>query len=72
MFYKKVLNILLFSEKYGAHVSPHPGAFDRDFDKLSIGYKNGFVWDITNPGSSDVVQEDGLARECPPKVRIFL
>ncbi|XP_073266020.1 RNA polymerase II C-terminal domain phosphatase-like 2 isoform X2 [Populus alba] len=56
------------AEKYVAHVSPHPGAFDRDFDKLSIGYKNGFVWDITNPGSSDVVQEDGLARECPPKV----
>ncbi|KAH8505991.1 hypothetical protein H0E87_012994 [Populus deltoides] len=51
-----------------AYVSPHPGAFDRDFDKLSIGYENGFVWDITNPGSSDMVQEDGLARECPPKV----
>ena len=62
IFYKKVLNILLFSEKYATYVSPHSGVADQDFDKLSIGYDNGFLSDITNPGSSDVVQEFRLAR----------
>ncbi|KAJ6316128.1 hypothetical protein OIU78_019410 [Salix suchowensis] len=43
------------AEKYVAYVSPHSGAVDGDFDKLSIGNENGFVWDITNPETSDVV-----------------
>lgn len=63
---------LLFSEKYVAYVSPHSGAVDGDFDKLSIGNENGFVWDITNPETSDVVREDGSAKERPSEVRIFL
>ncbi|CAK7343978.1 unnamed protein product [Dovyalis caffra] len=56
------------AEKYVAYVSPHSGAVGHDFDKLSIGNENGFVWDSTNPGSSDVVREDGLANERPPEV----
>ncbi|KAJ6316125.1 hypothetical protein OIU78_019410 [Salix suchowensis] len=60
------------AEKYVAYVSPHSGAVDGDFDKLSIGNENGFVWDITNPETSDVVREDGSANERPSEVRIFL
>jgi RNA polymerase II C-terminal domain phosphatase-like 1/2 len=63
---------LLFSEKYAAYVSPNSGAVDGDFDKLSIGNENGFVWDISSPESSDLVREDGSAKERPSEVRIFL
>ncbi|KAJ6778170.1 RNA polymerase II CTD PHOSPHATASE [Salix koriyanagi] len=56
------------AEKYVAYVSPHSGAVDGDFDKLSIGNENGFVWDITNPETSDVVREDGSANERPSEV----
>ncbi|KAJ9185347.1 hypothetical protein P3X46_004993 [Hevea brasiliensis] len=55
------------AEKYVAYVAPHSGAVDHDFDKLSLGNENGFLWDIVNPGTSDVVPEDGLPKECTPE-----
>ncbi|KAJ6968868.1 hypothetical protein NC653_036750 [Populus alba x Populus x berolinensis] len=60
--------LLSLAEKYAAYVSPHSGAVDGDFDKLSIGDENGFVWDITSPESSDLVREDGSAKERPSEV----
>ncbi|KAH8484983.1 hypothetical protein H0E87_026666 [Populus deltoides] len=56
------------AEKYAAYVSPNSGAVDGDFDKLSIGNENGFVWDISSPESSDLVREDGSAKERPSEV----
>ncbi|KAI5561247.1 hypothetical protein BDE02_16G102300 [Populus trichocarpa] len=56
------------AEKYAAYVSPNSGAVDDDFDKLSIGNENGFVWDISSPESSDLVREDGSAKERPSEV----
>lgn len=62
---------LFFPEKYVAYIAPHSGAVDHDFDKLSLGNENGFIWDIVNPGSSEVVPEDGTPKESTPEVRIF-
>ncbi|KAB5552162.1 hypothetical protein DKX38_009473 [Salix brachista] len=52
--------LLSLAEKYATFVSPHSGVADQDFDKLSIGYDNGFLCDITNPGSSDMVADAEL------------
>ncbi|KAJ4835042.1 RNA polymerase II C-terminal domain phosphatase-like 2 [Turnera subulata] len=49
----------------------HSGAVDRDFDKLSLGNDNGFLWEITSPGSSEAGREDGLPRECTPEVGLL-
>ncbi|KAG8647742.1 hypothetical protein MANES_09G104300v8 [Manihot esculenta] len=59
------------AEKYVAYIAPHSGAVDHDFDKLSLGNENGFIWDIVNPGSSEVVPEDGTPKESTPEVGIF-
>ena len=42
-----------------------------NFDKLSLGNENGFLWDIVNPGTSEVVPEDGVTKERTPEVGIF-
>ncbi|XP_027353596.1 RNA polymerase II C-terminal domain phosphatase-like 2 [Abrus precatorius] len=51
------------AEKYVAHVEPQCRAVDREFDKLSLGPDNGFLWDVINPESSELQREDGLPRE---------
>ncbi|EEF34293.1 double-stranded RNA binding protein, putative [Ricinus communis] len=55
------------AEKYVAYITPHSGAVDHDFDKLSIGNENGFLWDIVNSGSSETVPEDGVTKERTPE-----
>ncbi|TKY65861.1 RNA polymerase II C-terminal domain phosphatase 2 [Spatholobus suberectus] len=59
------------AEKYVAHVEPQCRAVDREFDKLSIGRDNGFLWDVVNPESSELQAEDGVPRENASEVRIF-
>uniref|UniRef100_A0A2P2M1I3 protein-serine/threonine phosphatase n=1 Tax=Rhizophora mucronata TaxID=61149 RepID=A0A2P2M1I3_RHIMU len=59
------------AEKYVAYAAPQSGAVDRDFNNLSLGNENGFVWDIINPVSSEVAEEDGLPKERSPEVGIF-
>ncbi|XP_038720593.1 RNA polymerase II C-terminal domain phosphatase-like 2 isoform X3 [Tripterygium wilfordii] len=39
------------AEKYVAYIKPQSGAVDKDFNKLSSGNQNGFLWDTVNPGS---------------------
>ncbi|KAG6643385.1 RNA polymerase II C-terminal domain phosphatase-like 2 [Carya illinoinensis] len=51
------------AEKYVAYIAPHTGAMDTDFDKLSLGNENGFLWDIFSPGADEPLREDGLPRE---------
>ncbi|KAK7339864.1 hypothetical protein VNO77_20550 [Canavalia gladiata] len=51
------------AEKYVAHVEPQCRNVDREFDKLSLGRDNGFLWDVANPESSELQGEDGLPRE---------
>lgn len=63
--------MFLFSEKYVTYIAPHSGAVDRDFNKLSLGSENGFLWDSGHPGSGEVVREDGLSKERTPEVGIF-
>ncbi|XP_021289619.1 RNA polymerase II C-terminal domain phosphatase-like 2 isoform X3 [Herrania umbratica] len=50
------------AEKYVAYIAPHSGAVDRDFNKLSLGTENGFLWDM-NPASSEALREDGLPKD---------
>ncbi|XP_019461593.1 PREDICTED: RNA polymerase II C-terminal domain phosphatase-like 2 isoform X1 [Lupinus angustifolius] len=50
------------AEKYVAHVEPQCRAVDNEFDKLSLGNENGFVWDAVNPESSELQRKDE-----PPK-----
>ncbi|KAK4253236.1 hypothetical protein QN277_010565 [Acacia crassicarpa] len=50
------------AEKYVAHMEPRFGAVDTEFDKLSLGHENGFLWDDVNPGSSELLG-DGLPKE---------
>jgi hypothetical protein len=45
-------------------------AVDRDFDKLSLGTENGFIWDIVSPGSNEFLKEDGVAKESTSEVGI--
>ncbi|XP_060957770.1 RNA polymerase II C-terminal domain phosphatase-like 2 isoform X2 [Cannabis sativa] len=52
------------AEKYVAYIAPRSGAaVDRDFNKLSLGNENGFLWDTIKPGSTEAVGEDELAKE---------
>ena len=51
------------TEKYVAHVEPQCRAVDKDFDKLSLGRDNGFLWDVVNLESSELQPEDGVPRE---------
>jgi RNA polymerase II C-terminal domain phosphatase-like 1/2 len=51
------------ADKYVSYIAPRSGAVDRDFDKLSLGTENGFIWDIVSPGSNEFLKEDGVAKE---------
>ncbi|XP_062095251.1 RNA polymerase II C-terminal domain phosphatase-like 2 [Humulus lupulus] len=52
------------AEKYVAYIAPRSGAaVDRDFNKLSLGNDNGFLWDTIKPGSTEAVKEDEPAKE---------
>ncbi|KAK7395125.1 hypothetical protein VNO78_15667 [Psophocarpus tetragonolobus] len=55
------------AEKYVAHVEPQCRAVDREFDKLSLGRDNGFLWDVVNPESSELQTEDGAPKENVPE-----
>lgn len=57
------------SEKYLAYIAPRSGAVDRDFNKLSLGTENGFLWDV-NPASSEALREDGLPKDSTSEVGI--
>ena len=59
------------TEKYVAHVEPQCRAVDKDFDKLSLGCDNGFLWDVVNLESSELQPEDGVPRENASEVRNF-
>ncbi|XWS67221.1 hypothetical protein CRYUN_Cryun05aG0269200 [Craigia yunnanensis] len=50
------------AEKYVAYIAPCPGAVDRDFNKLSLGTENGFLWDV-NPAPNEALSEDGLPED---------
>ncbi|KAJ9180592.1 hypothetical protein P3X46_008811 [Hevea brasiliensis] len=54
------------AEKYVAYIVPYFGAVDHDFNKLSHGNENGFLWDVVDPGSREA-PEDGLPKECTPE-----
>ncbi|KAH7844554.1 hypothetical protein Vadar_029285 [Vaccinium darrowii] len=56
------------ADKYISYVAPHSGAVDRDFDKLTRGVENGFIYDIINPGSDELPVEDGLSKESTSEV----
>lgn len=56
------------AEKYISYVAPRSGAVDRDFDKLTRGVENGFIWDTINPGSDELPVEDGLSKESTSEV----
>ncbi|XP_027928333.1 RNA polymerase II C-terminal domain phosphatase-like 2 isoform X2 [Vigna unguiculata] len=47
------------AEKYVAHVEPQCRVVDKEFDKLSLGRDNGFLWDVVNPESNELQTEDG-------------
>ncbi|XP_057435211.1 RNA polymerase II C-terminal domain phosphatase-like 2 isoform X2 [Lotus japonicus] len=51
------------AEKYVAHTEPHCRAVDREFDKLSLGHENGFLWDVVNPESSELQREEEGPRD---------
>ncbi|KAL5806939.1 hypothetical protein ACOSQ3_029823 [Xanthoceras sorbifolium] len=55
------------AEKYVAYITPHSGAVDTDFDKLSLRNQNGFLWD-NDPASNEGLREDGLHQESIPEV----
>ncbi|KAG4164151.1 hypothetical protein ERO13_D01G217900v2 [Gossypium hirsutum] len=44
------------AEKYVAYIAPRSGAVDRDFNNLSLGTENGFLWDV-NPASNEAIKE---------------
>ncbi|GMI81049.1 carboxyl-terminal domain (ctd) phosphatase-like 2, ECERIFERUM11 [Hibiscus trionum] len=50
------------AEKYVAYIAPRSGAVDRDFNNLSLGTENGFLWDM-NPASNEAIREDGLPKD---------
>ncbi|GKV06006.1 hypothetical protein SLEP1_g17945 [Rubroshorea leprosula] len=60
------------AEKYVAYITSRSGAVKKDFDEVSLGNENGFLWDLVNPGagSNDVSREDGLPKEKTPEVGI--
>ncbi|XP_052116198.1 RNA polymerase II C-terminal domain phosphatase-like 2 isoform X3 [Arachis duranensis] len=51
------------AEKYVAHMEPQCRAVDCEFDKLSLGQENGFLWDEVTPESSEQQRKDGLPKE---------
>ncbi|KAK9289962.1 hypothetical protein L1049_008124 [Liquidambar formosana] len=51
------------ADKYVTYITPRSGAVDRDFDKLSLGNENGFLWEIINPGTNELSTGDGLPKE---------
>ncbi|XP_050203835.1 RNA polymerase II C-terminal domain phosphatase-like 2 [Mercurialis annua] len=55
------------ADKYVSYIPPNSGAVDHDFDKLTCGNENGFLWDIVHPESSEAVSEDGLTKERSPE-----
>ncbi|XVE97062.1 hypothetical protein REPUB_Repub02eG0278200 [Reevesia pubescens] len=57
------------AEKYVAYIAPRSGAVDRDFNKLSLGTENGFLWDV-NPASNEALREDGLPNDNTSEVGI--
>lgn len=58
------------ADKYVAHITPRSGAVDRDFEKLSLGNENGFLWDIVN-AKTDEVSEEALPKPSTSEVGIF-
>ncbi|KAF7144511.1 hypothetical protein RHSIM_Rhsim04G0128900 [Rhododendron simsii] len=56
------------AEKYISYVAPRSGAVDREFDQLTRGFENGFIWDTINPGSDELPVEDGLSKESTSEV----
>ncbi|XP_022767698.1 RNA polymerase II C-terminal domain phosphatase-like 2 isoform X6 [Durio zibethinus] len=50
------------AEKYVAYTALHSGAVDRDFNKLSLGTENGFLWGV-NTTSNEALREDGLPKD---------
>lgn len=72
---KKMLNVTfihVIAEKYVSYIAPRSGAaVDRDFDKLSLGNDNGFLWDIIKPGSTEALKEDELPKESTSEVGII-
>lgn len=67
------LNIVVhgIAEKYVAYIAPRSGAVDKDFDKLSLENNNGFLFDINDPGSTELLKEDELPKESAPEVGIL-
>ncbi|XP_015897198.2 RNA polymerase II C-terminal domain phosphatase-like 2 isoform X1 [Ziziphus jujuba] len=55
------------AEKYVAYVAPRSAAVDKDFDKLSLENDNGFLFDIIDPGSTELLKEDELPKESAPE-----
>ncbi|XP_028764380.1 RNA polymerase II C-terminal domain phosphatase-like 2 [Neltuma alba] len=55
------------AEKYVAHMEPRFGAVDREFDKLSLGHENGFLWDDVSPETNELLG-DGLPKESASEV----
>ncbi|GLT92683.1 hypothetical protein SLE2022_105100 [Rubroshorea leprosula] len=57
------------AEKYVAYITSRSVAVKKDFDEVSLGNENGFLWDLVNPGpgSNDVSREDGLPKENTPE-----
>ncbi|KAI4353294.1 hypothetical protein L6164_002253 [Bauhinia variegata] len=51
------------AEKYVAHMEPQCKAVDKEFDKLSLGHENGFLWDAVDPEPLEMLREDGLPKE---------
>ena len=71
--YIKVLNafsVYEISDKYVAHMEPQCRTVDSEFDKLSLGHENGFLWDEVNPESSEQQRKDGLPKESASEVGI--
>lgn len=62
--------LALNADKYISYVAPRSGAVERDFDKLTHGVENGFIWDIINPGSDELPVEDGLSKESTSEVGV--
>lgn len=42
---------------------------DRDFNKLSLGTENGFLWDA-DPESNEALREDGIPKDNTSEVGI--
>lgn len=58
------------TEKYVAHMEPQCRAVDSEFDKLSLGHENGFLWDADNLESGELQRKNGLPKESASEVGI--